>query len=262
MSRFAGRIAVVTGGAQGIGRATAAVLVTEGAQVVIADVNEQQAEATAAELGPCAQAVGTDVTNQASVEELFRFVEQRFGHLDILIANAGQPARLTTLNASNEDWERSLAVNLRSAWWCARQAHSLLARSAQAAIVTVASAHGERSDRSSFPYSAAKGGLLALTRTLAVEYAPGIRVNGVLPGQIESVRTEPYFASFRDPAEARRRVLASFPLRRLGTPEDVAKAIVFLASDDAAWITGTFLRVDGGRDAAMLDLSDLKDPAP
>jgi NAD(P)-dependent dehydrogenase (short-subunit alcohol dehydrogenase family) len=85
-------------------------------------------------------------------------------------------------------------------------------------------------------------------------------VNAVIPGQIESVRTEPYFRSFRDPAEARRRVLSTFPMGRLGTPEDVAKAIAFLAGDDAGWITGSFLTVDGGRDAAMVDLSDLRDP--
>lgn len=262
MSRFAGRVAVVTGGAQGIGRATAKLLVAEGAQVVIADANGPQGEAAAVELGSSAQAVQTDVTDQAAVQQLFAGVEERFGRLDILIANAGQPVRLTTLRATNDDWDRCLAVNLRSVWWCARAAHPLLLRSAPAAMVTVGSAHGERSDRTSFPYSAAKGGLLALTRSLAVEYAPTIRVNGVLPGQIESVRTEPYFASFRDPAEARHRVFASFPLRRLGTPEDVAKAIVFLASEDAAWITGTFLRVDGGRDAALLDLSDLQEPTP
>jgi NAD(P)-dependent dehydrogenase (short-subunit alcohol dehydrogenase family) len=125
--------------------------------------------------------------------------------------------------------------------------------------VTVASAQGQRSGRASFPYSAAKGGLLALTRSLAVEYAPaGIRANAVIPGQIESVRTEGYFAAFRDPDEARRRVLASFPLGRLGTPDDVAGAALFLASDDARWVTGTWLVVDGGRDAAMPDLSDLQ----
>lgn len=136
----------------------------------------------------------------------------------------------------------------------------MLLASGHASIVTLASAQGQRSSKNSFPYSAAKGGLLALTRTLAVEYAPHIRVNAIIPGQIESVRTEPLFESFRDPAEARRRVLATFPMGRLGKPEDVAKAILFLASDDAAWITGTFLHVDGGRDAALIDLSDLERP--
>ncbi len=98
-----------------------------------------------------------------------------------------------------------------------------------------------------------------MTRTLAVEYAPdNIRVNAVVPGQIESVRTAAFFDALRDPVEGRRRVLSTFPLRRLGTPEDVAKAALFLASDDAAWVTGTWLTVDGGRDAALVDLSDLQ----
>jgi meso-butanediol dehydrogenase/(S,S)-butanediol dehydrogenase/diacetyl reductase len=131
-------------------------------------------------------------------------------------------------------------------------------QSGHASIIAVASAQGQRSGKRSFPYSAAKGGLLALTRTLAVEYAPHIRANAIIPGQIESVRTEPYFESFRDPAEARRRVLASFPMRRLGKPEDIAGAVAFLASDDARWMTGSWLTVDGGRDAALVDLSDLQ----
>ena len=102
--------------------------------------------------------------------------------------------------------------------------------------MTVASAQGQRSNKSSFPYSAAKGGLLALTRSMAVEYAPRIRANAIIPGQIESVRTEPYFNSFRDPVEAKRRVLSTFPMGRLGKPDDIAKAILFLASSDASWI--------------------------
>ena len=93
---------------------------------------------------------------------------------------------------------------------------------------------------------------------MAVEYAPRIRANAIIPGQIESVRTDPYFESFSDPKEARRRVLSTFPMGRLGKPEDIAKSILFLASEDASWITGTFLHVDGGRDAALVDLSDLR----
>jgi NAD(P)-dependent dehydrogenase (short-subunit alcohol dehydrogenase family) len=134
------------------------------------------------------------------------------------------------------------------------------ARSGGGSVVNIASMQGYRSNKTSFPYSAAKGGLLALTRNLAVEYAPQqIRVNAIIPGQIESVRTEGYFNSFSDPAEARGRVLSTFPLGRLGKPEDVAKAALFLASDDAEWITGIWLVVDGGRDAALVDLTDLKD---
>ena len=151
-------------------------------------------------------------------------------------------------------------VKLRSVWWTAQLATPLL-RQAHGSIVTIASYQGLRSGRDSFPYSVSKGGVLALTRSLAVELAPEVRVNAIIPGQIESVRTESYFQKFREPATAFQRVLQTFPLRRLGRPEDVANAVRFLASSDAAWITGTFLTVDGGRDAALADLCDLEQPA-
>lgn len=239
--RLEGKIAVVTGAARGIGLATARLFEAEGAQVVGADIDR------------------TDVTNPAQVAALFEDVRARFGRLDILVANAGRLYSLTSLTATEEDWTACLDVNLKSVWLCARAAHPLLVQSPAPAVVTVASAQGQRANRSSFPYSVAKGGLLALTRSLAVEWAPRIRVNAVIPGQVESVRTEPFFKSFRDPEEARRRVLSTFPMRRLGQPEDIARSILFLVSSDAAWITGAFLTVDGGRDAALVDLSDLKE---
>jgi NAD(P)-dependent dehydrogenase (short-subunit alcohol dehydrogenase family) len=249
--RFQDRVVVVTGGGRGIGLATAKAFAREGARVVVADL--QAAE-------ECGDFIQTDVTAAAAVERLFALVAERHGRLDTLVANAGRLYLLNSLTAAERDWNECLDVNLKSVWLCAKAAHPLLAASGHGSIVTVASTQGLRANNSSFLYSAAKGGLLAATRALAVEYAPQVRVNAVIPGQIESVRTEPYFASFTDPAEARRRVLSTFPMRRLGKPEDIANAILFLASDDAAWITGSFLTVDGGRDAAMVDLSDLKEP--
>ncbi|MDX2153741.1 MAG: SDR family oxidoreductase [Bryobacteraceae bacterium] len=252
MSRFSGWNVVVTGAGRGIGFATAELFSAEGARVTIVDIDPALAEAAAAKLN-AAHAV-LDVSHGDQVEAFFAGLTS----LDTLICNAGRLYSTTTLAASEEDWNASHDVNAKSAWLCARAAHPLLSKSAHASIVTVASAQGLRSSRRSFPYSASKGSLIALTRSLAVEYAPAIRVNGILPGQIESVRTEPYFASFKNPEEARRRVLSTFPMRRLGKPEDIAQAIAFLASPAASWITGTLLTVDGGRDAALLDLSDLE----
>ncbi len=255
--RLENKIAVITGGGSGIGRASAKLFAAEGAWVVIAEINEAQAQQVATEIGARALAIPTDVTNEDSINALFAEVKSRCGKLDILISNAGRPWQSTSLTATNEDWEACLNLNLKSAWLCARAAHPLMPDGGS--IVTIASTQGYRSNNRSFPYSAAKGGLLGLTRNLAVEYAPDrIRVNAIIPGQIESVRTEGYFNSFTDPTEARRRVLSTFPLGRLGTPEDIAKAALFLASDDAEWVTGIWLTVDGGRDAALIDLSDLR----
>lgn len=260
VERLLDKIAVVTGAGRGIGRATAKLFAHEGARVFIADINDEDARAVASECGggDRAFAVHADVARSEDVEQLFAEVKSRFGKLDILISNAGRPYQLTSLEATEAQWDECLDLNLRSAWYCARGAHPLMCAAGGGSIVTVASTHAYRSNKNSFPYSVAKGGLLSLTRAMAVEYAPqAIRANAIIPGQIESVRTEPYFDSFRDPAEARRRVLSTFPLGRLGTPEDIAKAALFLASDDAEWITGVWLNVDGGRDAAQVDLSDL-----
>jgi 3-oxoacyl-[acyl-carrier protein] reductase len=258
--RLKDKIAVVTGGGRGIGRATARLFAAEGARVVIAEISDELAREAADEIGGSAVALSTDVTKPEQVAALFDEVGRRFGRLDILVSNAGRPYALTSLSATDEDWEECLNLNLRSAWLCAREAYSLMRGAGGGSIVTIASTQGYRSNRNSFPYSAAKGGLLALTRNLAVEYAPQyIRVNAIIPGQIESVRTETFFDSFSDPAEARRRVLSTFPLGRLGKPEDIAKAALFLASNDAEWVTGIWLTVDGGRDAALVDLSDLRE---
>lgn len=257
---FENKVAVVTGGGRGIGRATALALAAEGAAVIIVDVNSENASAVAAEIGTQATAIATDVTNSEQVSALFASIKEKWQRLDVLICNAGYPFRLTSSEATEGEWEECLAVNLKSVWLCVRAAVPLLRAAKTGSVVTVASIQGMRSTKRSFPYSVAKGGLLSLTRTLAVELAPTIRVNAVVPGQVESVRTQPFFNSFRDPEKARGRVLSTYPMGRLGRPDDVAHAIIFLASEMASWITGTSLAVDGGFDAALLDLSDWEEP--
>jgi NAD(P)-dependent dehydrogenase (short-subunit alcohol dehydrogenase family) len=294
--RLIGKVALVTGAARGIGFATARRFAAEGARVLLIDALDE-VDSAAASIGAAATALQADVTDDDQVRGAVARAIEWGGGLDVLVCNAGRPWGSTSLTASDDDWTRCLDLNLKAAWLCARAAHPYLRDAASrdkvtsreeaarrddvgrdhaiddarertddrtSAIVTIASTQGYRSNRTSFPYSAAKGGLLALTRNLAVEYAADhIRVNAVIPGQIESVRTGAYFDGFTDPAEARRRVLSTFPLRRLGTPDDIAKAALYLASDDASWVTGTWLVVDGGRDAALVDLSDLTpEPGP
>lgn len=243
--RFEDWVVVVTGAGRGIGLATASRFRDEGAQVASLDLEGGSHK--------------VDVTDPTQVETAFAEIGHRYDVIDCLVCNAGRPWMSTSLEASEQDWAACLDLNLKSSWYCARAAYPWLSKSSRASIVNVASAQAYRSTKRSFPYSAAKGGLLALTRTLAVEYAPGIRVNAIIPGQIESVRTEPWFESFRDSAEARRRVLSTFPMGRLGRPEDIAGSIAFAASSDASWMTGSYMTVDGGRDAALVDLSDLQE---
>lgn len=237
-ARFEGLRCAVTGGARGIGAAVAAQLRSEKGAVAVADVLD----------GSC------DVTQPQETQRFFGGLEA----LDVLICVAGKPWKGTPETVSMAEWRECQAVNLESVWLSVQAALPLLRNSSHASIVTIPSYQAVRPSPGSFPYAVAKGGLISMTRSLAVELAPGIRVNGIVPGQIESIRTESYFAEFRDPEEARRRTVESFPLRRLGKPEDIARAAAFLASPDAAWITGSILYVDGGRDAAGLDLTGLR----
>ena len=231
---MSGRVVLVTGAARGIGLAAAERFRRAGAVVIPVDLEAAEG------------VVAADVCDPLRLQELASEIGRRYGRLDVLVANAGKLFSKTTLSATEQDWAECLDVNLKSVWLCTRAFHPLLEKGECSAIVTVASAQGRRATPRCMPYAAAKGGLLALTRAMAVEYAPRIRVNAVIPGQVESVRTASYFDSFADPAEARRRTLATFPLARLGKPEDIANAVNFLVSAEAAYITGHVINVNGG----------------
>lgn len=235
--RFQDLHCVVTGAARGIGSAIAKQLSAEGAILHRADIAD----------GSC------DVTSRASIRTFF----DSLAAIDKLICVAGGLSGGTSETTTEEDWRNCQALNLESVWHCVQAALPKLRQSDCASILTIPSYQALRPGPNTFAYAVAKGGLISMTRALAVELAPRIRVNGIMPGQIESVRTESYFNQFQDPAEAQRRTIESFPLGRLGRPEDVALAAAFLASSDADWITGTILNVDGGRDAAGLNLSNL-----
>jgi NAD(P)-dependent dehydrogenase (short-subunit alcohol dehydrogenase family) len=247
--RIDGAVAVVTGGARGIGRATASALAEAGAVIVIADLDVEDCAETVAEvaaLGGRAWAHAADVTREDSVEALFAAVVAREGRIDILVNNAGIAIRRPAVDHLLDDWNKVVAVNMTGMFLCARSvARHMIARGAGGAVVNVASIMG-LSGGGLYPnisYQTTKGAVVNMTRALAVEWAPhGIRVNAVAPTY---VRTRLTAGLFENP-ELRSRIEAMTPLGRLAEPEDVAAAITFLASPAAGMITGHVLPVDGG----------------
>ena len=243
--RFEGRAALVTGGSRGIGRAVSTQLAREGACVVVNyRAAAGEAEAVVDEIaaaGGRAVSCQADVTDEADVRRLVRATVRRFGRLDLLVANAGT-VRDQLLGAMTlEHWETVIATNLRGPFLCAREALPFMMRQRSGSIVCLTSIAADRAGRGHGNYVAAKGGLNSLVRSLAVELAPkGIRVNAVSPGVIVTGMSE------RVRELAGEEILGRIPLGRYGEPEEVARAVCFLASDDAGYITGEVLQVTGG----------------
>ncbi|MFD9034239.1 SDR family NAD(P)-dependent oxidoreductase [Streptomyces sp. NPDC059567] len=242
MDRFEGYAALITGGARGIGAATARRLAEEGARVLVADVDEEAARETAGGL-PGARAVRCDVGDPESVAAAVAYAAEEFGGLDVLVNNAfarDLPDVGPFEDEPEDGWRRQFDVTLMGAVRCSRAALPLLAAGGRGAIVNIGSVNAE-AYFGNHAYSAAKAGLASLTRTLAGAAAPhGVRVNQITPG---TIATRGWHSREKQLAALADRV---YPLGRVGTPEDVASAVAFLASRDAAWITGTDLRVDGG----------------
>ncbi|MFB7309862.1 SDR family NAD(P)-dependent oxidoreductase [Streptomyces sp. NPDC056192] len=243
-SRFDGYGVLITGAGQGIGAATARRLAGEGARVLVTDLDGDRAEHTAAAIrktGATAEALPCDVGDRAAVEAAVARAVEAFGTLDVLVNNAYRCTPDTPLFEDEPDdvWQGDLDATLTGPYRCSRAALPHLVASGRGAIVNIGSVNGEQ-DFGNHAYSAAKAGLGSLTRTLAGHAGPrGVRVNLVAPG---TIRTEAWAG--RDLELDR--VSALYPLGRVGEPDDIAAAVAFLASRDAAWITGTTLRVDGG----------------
>ena len=244
-SRFADRVAIVTGGASGIGAATARALAREGARVVVADVDREAGSRVAEEIGGRFERV--DVADEAGVGRLVDGTASTFGQLDVLVSNAFATAFGAIASLEIADWNRTLAVTLTAVFTGLRAAVPALRASGGGAIVNVASISGLRGDRGLAAYNAAKAGVINLTRTAALELAPAaIRVNAVCPGLVDTPALRRALGRRPEREEALR---GAVPVGRLGRPEEIARAILFLASDEASYITGTTLVVDGGLSA-------------
>ena len=245
------RIALVTGAGAGIGFAIARCFAAEGAFVYLADIDGEAAARAAAavtDAGGNAAAVTADISRGQDVTALFRDVEQRHGRLDVIVNNAGLNVRGDFRHMSDADWVRIREVNLDGVVRVARDGFALLRVSGRGSLINLSSIMASRGLRQLAGYSATKGAVSALTRALAVEYAPfGIRVNALAPGFIETALTQ---RVLRNPA-INKALLDQTPLRRFGTADEVARAALFFASDDSAFITGAELAVDGGMAAGL-----------
>lgn len=245
-----GRRAIVTGAASGIGRATAELLGAEGAAILVADVDAEGAERVAAGIraaGGRAIALRTDVTVPADCAAAVDRALAEFAGLEILVNAAGIIRRADVVETSEEDWDRVIAVNLTSVFLMSRRAIPALARAGGGSIVNVGSGWGLKGGPRAAAYCAAKGAVVNLTRAMAIDHGPaGIRVTCVCPGDTDTPLLRDEARQLGEDEAAFLAAAAERPLARLGTPEDVARAIVFLATDAAAWVTGTTLVVDGG----------------
>jgi NAD(P)-dependent dehydrogenase (short-subunit alcohol dehydrogenase family) len=244
------KVLIVTGGANGIGRATAKVFAGEGANVIIADWEPEAAEKAAREIqssGGTALALECDVSRKESVSALVQAVVERFGRIDVLHANAAVQLTKPAAETSEEEWDRLHNVNLKGVFLSCKYVIPVMQRARRGTIVITSSGHAFASYPNFSAYAATKGGELAFMRALALDYAAdGIRVNCVIAGATDTRLVQQFLSESQDPEGTRRRLLETIPMRRLAKPQEIAEAVLFLASDYAAYITGTSLAVDGG----------------
>jgi NAD(P)-dependent dehydrogenase (short-subunit alcohol dehydrogenase family) len=241
-----GRVAMVTGGASGIGEATSRVFAAAGATVLIADIDMPRAEKLAAEL-PGARAVKCDVTDEAGIKELFAGIEK----LDVLVNNAGIGLVGTVEDTETADFERLMRVNVTGPFLVTKYAMPLLLK-AQGRIVNIGSVAGLIGVKKRFAYCATKGAVVAMTRQLAVDYPTQIRVNCVCPGTVDSPFVEGYLEKYHkhEKEKVRAELNARQPIGRLGKPEEIANLALYLASDEAGFVNGSVVSIDGGWTAA------------
>lgn len=248
--RLKDKVAIVTGSTLGIGAASARLFMQEGAKVVLnSHLDDAAAHAIQQELGhENALFVRADVADSQAMYALAEKAIARFGKIDILINNAGMNVFADPLQMTQEQWQRCFAVDLDGVWNASRAVLPHMLAQGAGAIVNIASVHGHKIIPGCFPYPVAKHALIGLTRSLGIEYAArGIRVNSISPGLILTEAIQAWLASCPDPQAERQRQADLLPCKRIGTPEEVAHTVLFLASDEARFINATDILIDGGR---------------
>jgi len=242
--KLKGKVALVTGSAQGIGKAVALLLARNGADIIVSDINLEKAEETAKEIeaiGSKSMAIRTDVANLEDVEQTVQSVLERFGKIDFLINNAGITRDKLILRMTEEDWDVVLNINLKGTFNCTKTVIKHMAKQRSGKIVSIASVVGEMGNAGQSNYAASKAGVIGFTKTIAREFASrGINVNAIAPGYIQTPMTESL------PEKVKEELKRLIPMERLGHPEDIAEAVLFLISEASSYITGQVLNVNGG----------------
>ena len=240
------QVAIVTGGAKGIGAGIARAFIREGARVIIADLDEEAASHLCKELGAGASFHRTDVSDSLQVQSLIESTVEIGGRLDIVVNNAGTHISKSVENTSEDEWDFLLNTNLKSTFLCSKFSIPQL-RKTQGRIINVSSMVGLVGQRDAGAYAASKGGQIAMTKNMALDLAAdNIRVNAICPGWVATPLVEDWFGQQENPTEARAYIYGVHPLGRISTIEEIGKAAVFLGSADSSFVTGTALELDGG----------------
>jgi len=245
--RLRDKIAIITGGGTGMGRACALAFGREGARVALVGRRKQHLEQVASEIGDSALVVSADVCNPRDLENVLAKTVAAFGSVNVLLNNAGILIPGTAETSTEEDWDRTFNVNARSLWLLSRAVLPQMRNAGGGSIINISSVLGLVGARNRAVYAASKGAVTLLTKCMALDHAPDhIRVNCICPSYVETDLTADYIRKAPDPAAAREERISKHPIGRLGVPNDIAGLAVYLASDESSWVTGAAFPVDGG----------------